>query len=1137
MKKQGTFLLIAMLLAMLLNIAPTPQAAHAAAPSDLFFSEYIEGSSNNKALEIYNGTGAAIDLAAGGYSIKMYFNGNPSPGLTVNLTGSVADGDVYVVAHSSADPAILAQADQTSGAGFYNGDDAVVLLRGTDVLDVVGQIGFDPGTEWGSGLTSTADNTLLRKNTVCGGDPNGGDAFDPALEWDGYATNTFGYLGAHTANCAGDVAPFVASTFPANGDSNIQLEADINISFSEPVDVTSASFDLTCSLSETHTFALSGSSSDFTLNPDVDFSLTDSCTLTVWAAAVSDQDTDDPPDTMLADFTASFTTIGVCELDYTHIYSIQGSGMSAAITGIVTTQGVVVGDFETSTSLSGFYLQDLTGDGDGTTSDGIFVFTGSPDLVSAGQVVRVTGYARERFNQTALNGSNSNSSPVPAGNIIICGSGSVAPVEVTMPFENPDYLERFEGMSVIFPQVLVISEYFNYDRFGEMVLGLPFEGQSRLFTPTSVVEPGDPAIDLAYQNSLRRITLDDVTSAQNPTILHHPNGLPFSLTNLFRGGDLVQNAIGVLGYDFSLYRIMPTGPADFTAVNPRPMAPAEVGGKLQIAAMNTLNYFLTPDYPTGNPLDNKCGPDLNMECRGVDSDQPLEFTRQRTKLLAALAGLDAAVIGLNEIENTTGVEPLADIVAGLNDIFGAGVYAYIDTGVIGTDAIRVGLIYRPGEVTPVGNFELLTTAIDPRFLDTKNRPTLAQTFEENSTGARFTVAVNHLKSKGSDCNDVGDPDVGDGQGNCNLTRQAAAQALVDWLATDPTGSGDPDFIIMGDLNSYAMEDPIDAIKAGTDDVEGTADDYTNLIFDYQGLYAYSYVFDGQNGYLDHALANASMAAQITGVTDWHINADESDVVDYDTSFKPPEQEALYETNAYRASDHDAVLVGINLPPSVDAGGPYATRVNNSVLVSAVGFDPEEEPLAYAWDLDNDGTFETMGQEVLYLAGAMPGIYPIQVQVTDSGGLTAIDQAVVAVYDPSDGFGTGGGWIDSPAGAYALDPTLTGKGEFTFDAKYTKKNPNPVAAVSYMIEKAGLYFAGTGYDWLVVDGENIWLRGVGTFNGVDGYGFLLTAADGSDAFRIQIWEIASGLLVYDSEPGAGEYAPATTPLGGGSIFIH
>ena len=614
--------------------------------------------------------------------------------------------------------------------------------------------------------------------------------------------------------------------------------------------------------------------------------------------------------------------VGPCSEPFTPVPSIQGSGASAAITGVVTTQGVVVGDFEGTTAASGFYLQDQAGDGNAATSDGIFVFTGSASTVTAGQVVRVTGFARERFTQTTLNGSNSNTAAVPAAGIVDCGTGAVAPTDVTLPFAVADGPERYEGMLVRLPQSLVISEYFNYDRFGEIVLALPLPGEPRPFTPTAVVEPGPAAQARAVANSLSRITLDDVLSAQNPSVLRHPNGDPFSLTNRFRGGDTVQNTVGVLGFDFSLYRIFPTGPADYTVANPRPTAPPTVGGDLRVAAMNTLNFFLTLDYLAGDLLDNKCGPAQNVECRGADADQPLEFPQQRNKLIAAVAGLDADVVGLNELENTLGVDPLGDpangLVAGLNATLGAGTYAAIDTGVIGTDAIRVGLIYRPAVVAPIGPFKLLTTAVDPRFLDTKNRPVLAQTFQELATGARFTVVVNHLKSKGSDCNDVGDADTGDGQGNCNVTRRNAARAIVDWLATDPTGSADPDFLINGDLNSYAMEDPIDAIKAGSDDIAGTADDFANLVAAFQGPFAYSYVFDGQAGYLDHALANTSMAGQVTGAADWHVNADEPDVVDYDTSFKPPAQEALYEPNAYRSSDHDAALVGLGL-----TAGPFA----------------------------------------------------------------------------------------------------------------------------------------------------------------------------------------------------------------------
>src|SRR5687768_3466633 len=141
-------------------LAPPPAAA---APTELFFTEYIEGSSNNKALEIYNGTGAAINLSTGAYSVQMCFNGALTCSLTINLTGTVAAGDVYVVAQSAADGAILAAADQTNGSGWFNGDDAVLLRKAGIVIDSIGQRGFDPGAEWGTGLVSTADNTLRRK--------------------------------------------------------------------------------------------------------------------------------------------------------------------------------------------------------------------------------------------------------------------------------------------------------------------------------------------------------------------------------------------------------------------------------------------------------------------------------------------------------------------------------------------------------------------------------------------------------------------------------------------------------------------------------------------------------------------------------------------------------------------------------------------------------------------------------------------------------------------------------------------------------------------------------------------------------------------------------------------------------------
>ncbi|HLA98464.1 MAG TPA: lamin tail domain-containing protein, partial [Anaerolineales bacterium] len=177
------------------------QSTQAATPTELFFSEYIEGSSFNKALEIYNGTGTAIDLATGAYSVEMYFNGATTAGLTINLNGVVANGDVFVVTNASADPAILAQADQvTTTTSWYNGDDAVLLKKGSAVIDSFGQVGVDPGSEWAGG---GQDDTLRRAETVCAGDTNPNDAFDASTEWVVFANNTFSGLGAHTADCDG----------------------------------------------------------------------------------------------------------------------------------------------------------------------------------------------------------------------------------------------------------------------------------------------------------------------------------------------------------------------------------------------------------------------------------------------------------------------------------------------------------------------------------------------------------------------------------------------------------------------------------------------------------------------------------------------------------------------------------------------------------------------------------------------------------------------------------------------------------------------------------------------------------------------------------------------------------------------
>lgn len=913
--------LFASFIIFLMIIALMPlQSASAATPTELFFSEYIEGSSNNKALEIYNGTGVAIDLAMGGYNIQMYSNGSASAGLTINLMGTVASGDVYVVAHSSAVAAILAQADMTNGAGWFNGNDAVVLRKGITIIDVIGQIGVNPGTEWGTFLDSTADNTLRRADSICAGDSNGSDAFDPSIEWEGFAQNTYDGLGAHTANCSvvvEDTAPTVTSSYPTDGAAGIPLNADMSVTFNEPVNVVDPWFTISCSVSGAHGGTASGGPATFTINPTSDFVGGETCTFTVIADSVTDQDANDPPDAMSVNFVVGFSTTDVCAQPYTTIPAIQGSGATVALTGSRTTQGVVVGDYEgASPALRGFFIQDPTGDGDPATSDGIFVFEGSnANTVSVGDLVRVTGNA----------GENQGQSQISVGSIVKCGTGTITPTDVTFPVASADFLERYEGMLVRLPQTMYVTEHFQLGRFGQVVLS----SGGRLQQPTNMVAPGPLAVALQEANNLNKIILDDASQAQNPDpILFGRGGLPLSASNTLRGGDTATNIVGVLNYTWggnsasgNAYRIRPinalNGYVNFDTVNLQPSSAPNVGGTLKVTGMNLLNFFNTFDGLPDN-VDN-CALGFGgapTDCRGADTQ--LEFERQVPKTVAAILAMNPDVIGINEIEND-GYGPDSSIqylVDQLNAYAGAGTYAFIDvdaaTGqvnALGTDAIKVGMLYKPASVTPVGQTAALNSIafVNGGDNDPRSRPSLAQAFQQNANGEIFIVDTNHLKSKGSACSI---PDAGDGQGNCNAVRVNAAIELMSWLATDPTGTGDPDILLVGDYNSYAMEDPITVIKnAG----------FTNLIESFLGPDAYSYVFDGQWGYLDHALGSASIVPQITGVGDYHINSDEPSVLDYNMDFKSAGQIfSLYAPNQFRVSDHDPVLVGLCLPPSATA---------------------------------------------------------------------------------------------------------------------------------------------------------------------------------------------------------------------------
>ena len=592
------------------------------------------------------------------------------------------------------------------------------------------------------------------------------------------------------------------------------------------------------------------------------------------------------------------------------IHDVQGTGAVSPLAGqLVAIEGIVVGDFQdgaagTHGDLNGFFVQeeDADADGDALTSEGIFIFDGSSPAVNVanGDQVRVEGMVSEFNGMTEISSF---------GGVSVVSSGNALPTAtpVTLPVVSLDAYETTEGMLVTFPQSLVIAEYFNFDRYGEIVLA-----DQRLHQPTAVFDPGSAdAADLASLNALSQITLDDGRTAQNPDPAIHPNGGVFDLGNLFRGGDTVTNLTGVMNYLADQYRVQPIQGAVYASVNARTAAPDDAGGNLSVASFNVLNYFNGDGLGGGFPTS-----------RGADDLD--EFIRQRDKIIAAIVAIDADVVGVIEIENDGygALSAIQDLVNGLNDATAPGTWDFVDPGVpaIGTDEIAVGLVYKPATVSLEGNSAILDSSVDPDFIDTLNRPALAQTFSHNLTGDVVTVAVNHLKSKGSPCDDVGDPDTGDGAGNCNLTRTAAAMALADWLAGDPTGSGTDKSLIIGDLNSYDKEDPVFTL---------TSAGYTDLIALFGGEFAYSYLFSAQLGYLDHALASPGLLDQVTGAGAWHINADEPDLINYDTTFKQPAQDALYAPDPYRSSDHDPVIVGIEM--HYDFAGFFSPLMNPPAL--------------------------------------------------------------------------------------------------------------------------------------------------------------------------------------------------------------
>ncbi|QVL52834.1 MAG: ExeM/NucH family extracellular endonuclease [Cyanobium sp. M30B3] len=613
----------------------------------------------------------------------------------------------------------------------------------------------------------------------------------------------------------------------------------------------------------------------------------------------------------------------------TPISAVQGSGSASPLVGqSVTLRAVVVGDFQLSGELGGFFLQEETSDWDTSdlSSEGLYVaypLTGSNVDVVLGDRVLVSGLVSESFGQTILSSVQS---------LTVEAQGRLAD---TRPVEIPDLLaqrstaldlEPYEGMWVRFPEILSVNGLYGQFRFGEIELsagGLPLQ-------PTNVMEPGPAAYAAEQATALRELVLDDGSnSSYRPASAATP-AAPVR-DQLLRRGDTVRDLEGVLAYGFSKYRLHPTALPNFITENPRPAAPAPaLPGQLRLASFNVLNTFTTVDAPGATTA-------TGLDPRGADTPEELE--RQLSKLTAALQGLQADVIGLMELENDSDDATLAAIVAKLNEAQptdSGRSYSYVPTGLIGSDAIKVGLIYNTLAVAPSGAFQVLDT---PNFTDPlasgtpKNRPALAQTFRDLASGETVNVVVNHLKSKGATGAASADLDQQDGQSAFNATRTAAASELLQWINSDPTSSGDADWVVLGDINAYAKEDPIRVFEAAG---------YRNALPSFTAEPPSSYAFFNpvdMSGALDHLLISPSLVPQVTAALDWSINAAEGAFRNYNLDTNSNGNAAVrdfFAPDPYRTSDHDPLLLdlalgravpsGLSFSHGVASGDPYADSV-------------------------------------------------------------------------------------------------------------------------------------------------------------------------------------------------------------------
>jgi predicted extracellular nuclease len=852
--------------------------APAMAASDVVISQVYGGGGNANApinrdyIELFNRGSLAVDIS--GWSVQ-YASSAGTSWTNKTVLGSVVlqPGQYYLIGEASgavgsapvtpdASGAINMSATSGKVALVSNGTTIGAVANPAGALGVVDVVSFGSSTPTEGAPTAVLSNTTaaLRNSAGCTDNDTNSADFTVGAPAPRNSATPKSVCGAPVA------APIIISTCPASlaftpgTPVSAGLVAGDTDSIVNSASITAGALP---AITLNSFVPASGAGGNASVNLAADASLP-SGTYTVGITFANN-------DSQSATCTVTFQSAG------THtIPQIQGSGAASPYNNTVqTTEGVI-----TMKLASGFFIQDQNGDGDPTTSDGIFVFGGTTSA-QVGDLVRVTGTVTEF---TPANAARSYTEFKDTTAIVALGTvGQLTPANVTMPAN----LANFEGMLVRFTNPLIINQVSNLGDRGEMTLA-----SVRREVPTNRYPAGSAgALALAAANAADQIVLDDGIFTQSPTIPY------IAADKTVRVGDSVTDLTGVVDYGSignsqAGFKLQPLSVANvaISRSNPRTEGPVLPAGNVKVASANVLNFFTT--FTNGTSV---TGPTTCLVgCRGANN--LAEFVRQRDKIVNELVALDADVVGLMEIQNNNAA--VSYLVDSINTKVGFPLYSYVPTPAsTGTDAIRVSMIYKPSVVSLVG-----ASMSDGNNVN--NRAPLGQTFRA-ANGAKFSVIVNHLKSKAS-CPSGSGVEADNGQGCWTPTRIQQAQRLLSYfIPLVQSTSGDPDVLVIGDLNSYGFEDPINVLTGA-----GLVNELERFVRP-AGM-AYSYVFDGESGYLDHALATASLDGQVAGATEWHNNADEPEVIDYNTDGKPQD---LYVNNAYRASDHDPVVVSLNLAPT------------------------------------------------------------------------------------------------------------------------------------------------------------------------------------------------------------------------------